>query len=630
MSKKINLGKAFGDGIEKNKKGLGLFSSKRLDETTFGDVLIGVSHEVRDFILVSNTRVMLLSAFFAVTILFLLGRLVYVQLIAGNQFLTRSYYNSIRLEVVHPQRGVIYDRDGIVLARSKPSFRVAVDAGKIRKLSSSSVDYDEKQLDLLSSILKIPKTEIKNRIKDSSFPSTVTKVDKETTFSLHLHESELPAVSIEVSPVRDYSFGEAFGLILGYTGEVSGEDIKNSNNFYTPGDYIGKTGIEASFDYKLRGSAGKELVRVSSKGEKSEFSQKIAPVDGVSITLSLSSRLQKTLFDSIKAITVKYKAKGASAVAIDPRNGQILALASYPSYDNNLFAQGITTEQLDKLVNDKSLPMVNRAISGQYPPASTFKIITAAAALSDNIIDPAKELPAPASIQLGGITFRDWKDHGRANMIKAIAQSSDTYFYQIGGGYQDQKGVGPERIAYWARRFGLGDKTNIDLTGEEAGFIPTPEWKKGQYGENWYTGNTYNMSIGQGDVVSTPIQIAQFTSIIANGGKIFKPSLLKDDTSKLISENILSPEVIGTIKDGMKGAVEPGGTAWPLRDFRIKTGAKTGTSENQNDPHAIMTAFAPLDNPEIVVTVLVENGGQGSDVAGPAVRAAFEEWFKGR
>lgn len=622
MADKINLGKTFGDNISSSKGSLFNRFGKKGVEFNFQDILIGVSTDFRDLIQLSALRYFLVKAVLIGLFIVLVSRLIYVQVVSGSGFLAKSFYNSIRLEVIHPQRGVIYDRHGVVLARSQPSFRVAVDP---QKLSG-----DDRQIGLLSDIAKIDKNQIYSKLDISKTSITLGNADNDIALQLRLNESKLPAVSVEISPIRDYPFGEAFAPLLGYAGEVSEDEIKNSNNQFSLGDAIGKVGVELSLDDQLRGQSGRELVRVDSKGEKSDFTNRLEPIHGKDVILSFDSLLQRKLYEALKGQAEKYKAKGAAAVAVNPKNGEVLALVSYPAYDNNLFAKGLTTKDYERLTKDPRLPMTNRAISGQYPPASTFKIITAAAALGEKVIDTDKKLTAPDSIELGGTTFRDWKFHGEVNLIRALAQSSDTYFYQIGGGYGSQAGVGPHKLADWSKKFGLGQKTGIDLVGEEAGFVPTPEWKKGQYGEDWYTGNTFNMAIGQGDVLATPLQIAQFTTAIANGGYLYEPQLLKDAKPKLIRSNFVSPEIVGPIKQGMKEAVEPGGTAWPLRDFRIKSAAKTGTAEAQGDPHAIMTAFAPLDSPEIVLTVFVENGGQGSDVAGPVVRAGLEEWFKGR
>jgi penicillin-binding protein 2 len=321
-------------------------------------------------------------------------------------------------------------------------------------------------------------------------------------------------------------------------------------------------------------------------------------------------------------------------VVQDVKNGEILALVSWPSFDPTPFATGISESEYQKLLTDPRRPLFNRAISASFPPGSTFKLVTATAALEEKVITPSTLIDDKGFIAVGSFIFKGWAPEGLGlvNLETAIAKSSDIYFYTVGGGYGSQRGVGVEKLADWARRLGLGAETGIDLVGEVSGLVPDEEWKLAARGEPWYIGNTYHMSIGQGDVLVTPLQLNNLVVAIANGGTLFKPFLVKDVPPEILRADVASAETLDLVRQGMRAAASPGGTAYPVYDFKVAVAGKTGTSETggKEKTHAWFTCFAPFESPEIAVTVFLEEGGEGSHDTAPVARQILENYFKGR
>lgn len=579
---------------------------------------------------ISIWRILLFQVLTIGVFMTLLIRLISLQVISGSKFLSASYANQIKVEINRSARGIIYDRNGKVLSQSSPGFRVAI--------SPSSANREElnKSVDTLASILKLDPVEIHKKLEGQKFFPSVTVeggIERSQVLEIETRSKEMPGVFTEVSPIRSYSEPEVFAHLLGFTGEITKEELGREDFVgFKAGDRIGKAGVEEAYEAYLHGQDGQELIAVNANGRREKLFGIVPSKSGESLTLSIDSGLQRVLYQEMEKKMAEVGSTGGSAVALDPNNGEVLALVSLPSFDNNLFSRGIREAEYQKITRDLRRPLFNRAISALYSPASTFKIINAVAALSEKVITSETKLEAPSSIDLGGgAIFKDWKDHGTINVVRALAQSSDSFFYKVGGGYGDQRGVGPERLASWARSFGLGHETGVGLKNEARGLVPDPIWKKENRGEDWYLGNTYNISIGQGDMLVTPLQLANATSAIANGGNLYKPRLIKGESGKVIRENFVSKMVLETVKQGLKEATQPGGTAWPLRDFKISTAGKTGTGEvssKEAKPYGWYTAFAPFEKPNIVVTVVLENSGEGSNVAAPVVKKAFEYWFR--
>lgn len=451
---------------------------------------------------------------------------------------------------------------------------------------------------------------------------------------------------------RIYPEGDVFGHVLGYRQLASKEEIKNDvcENSIGLNDKVGKMGVEKFFDCQLRGKKGKKLIETNALGKEIKTINIIPPVPGVDIKLSLDAELQ------IKTAEL-FKNKKGAVIASIPQTGEILILFSSPTFNPQFFEEN-NIDVIQSYFNDKDKPLFNRAIKGIYPPGSVIKPIIAAAALQEKIIDNNFRIEDTGFIKAGPLTFGNWyflqygKTDGMVDVVKAIKRSNDIFFYRLG------EKMGEEKIKTWLEKFGFGKKTNLGLE-EEEGLIPSSFWKKETLKENWYLGDTYNLSIGQGYLLVTPIQINQATAFFANGGFLCQPQLTKQNIKTLHGESSLpnclqlplDKKNINLIKEGMKQACTPGGTGWPLFNFKIKnqkinvnnkedyeeeeiqTGCKTGTAESQDKdkkPHAWFTVFAPFEKPEIVITVLVEHGGQGSDVAAPIAKEILKVYFERR
>lgn len=447
---------------------------------------------------------------------------------------------------------------------------------------------------------------------------------------------------------RIYTEGESLAHLLGYRQIADKNDIKNDlcQEKLFLNDKVGKMGIEKIFDCDLRGKKGKKIVEVDAYEKVLHTLNIIPPVEGRSLKLSIDMELQKKAYSLIK------EKKGA-IVASKPQTGEILILVSSPSFNPQDFEdnhQSIIKEYFE----DKNQPLFNRATKGLYPPGSTIKPMLAAAFLEEKIIDEKFQIEDPGIIKAGPSTFGNWyfleygKTEGMVDVIKAIYRSNDIFFYQVGAK------MGEEKIKFWLEKFGFGKKTKIGFE-EEEGLIPSPFWKKETLKENWYLGDTYNLSIGQGYFLATPLQVNLATAVFANGGYWCQPQLLKIETGNFIFPKCfligLSKKTLEIVKEGMKKACSPGGTGWPLFKFKVKgqklkigneekfkedeiqTGCKTGTAESfdkTKKPHAWFTVFAPFEKPEIVLTVLVEHGGQGADNAGPIAKEILKAYFERR
>lgn len=589
----------------------------------------GEVEEVLEKTGISKPRLIAFVILVFVVFMITLGRLVSLQVISGSKYLSASFTNQLRIEVTRAARGVIYDRNNKILASSIPGFRLGIDTSN---LSDSDV---EKSVEVLSKLLKEDKADIEKIISERSVSPTVNiaDIDHDLAINIESRSNEIPGVFVEVNPIRFYQDPKVFAHLLGYTGEVTKEELETDKyRNFKPGDRIGKVGVEELYESLLHGSDGQDLVSVEASGKKTKLFGVVPPKNGENLTLSIDYGLQKVLYEELEKTMKDLSSTGAAAVAIDPRTGELLALVSLPSFDNNLFAQGIKQKEYTRLISSKDNPLLNRGVSSAYPPASTFKIVNATAGLSEKVIEPDTKLEAPSAIDLGGgAVFKDWKDHGVINVMRALAESSDTFFYKVGGGHGSQLGLGPERLAKWARLFGFGRPTGIGLKNEVSGLVPDPQWKKDTLGEDWYLGNTYNFSIGQGDMLTTPIQLANATASVAGGGKLFSPTLIKGAKAEIIREGFVSSKVLQVVKEGMKEATLAGGTAWPLRGFKVQTAAKTGTGEatgKETKPYGWFTSFAPFDDPNIAISVVIENAGEGSNTAGPVVKKAYDYWFR--
>ena len=591
-------------------------------------------------------KIRIVIVLFLVAISFLVMRLGYLQIIKGAEFKKKSENNSIRYRNIKPLRGLIMDRNGNVLVDNRPSFDVLYMPNR-NKANEQSVEklkelYQSKSMDFSydQSLLKNTK------------PYMPVKLDKNVSMEkvalVETNALNLPGIYVDVSPVRLYLDGEILAPVIGYTGEISKEEIEKSDSKYAYGDVSGKHGLERFFDSYISGRRGAELVEVNVYGKEIKNLGRNDPLSGYNMVLTIDADLQKAAWQAIEG-------KAGSVVVLDPRDGEVLAMVSSPSFDPNLFNEGISDDQWSQLQNNPFAPLSNKAISGQYPPGSTYKLIIAAAALEEGIITPDTKIFCNGSFTLGNRTYRCWKKggHGWVNLHQAIVGSCDVYFYTVG------KMLGVDKIAEYAKRFGLGELAGIDLPNEKKGLVPTKEWKLKRKKEVWQMGETISISIGQGFDLVTTLQLANAFGSFANGGTVWKPYLVKHIQSmdgkmykKFFPEKKgelkLSAKTMEILNDALRGVVnEPGGTGQNAKLPGIEVSGKTGTSQVLGLPedekarrmrritsfhkdHALFACFAPSKNPEIVVAVILENAGGGGAVAAPVARRILTAYFEGK
>ena len=574
----------------------------------------------------------------------LLIRLWFLQVIKGGELKQRSEVNSVRFRKITPLRGLIMDRKRNLLVDNLPSFDVVYMPGKAK-------DYEQ----LIEKLKILYKRKSLQFVLDQHFPKIVKpylpiKLEKnvgmEKVALVETNSMDLPGVYIDVSPVRLYFNGEMMAPIIGYTGEISKEELEEGDEEFTYGDVLGKHGVEKTLDSYIRGRNGAELVEVNVYDKEMKNLGRIEPVPGYNAVLTIDADLQKAAWQ-------EFKGKAGAAVALDPRDGSVLAMVSSPSFDPHLFNSGISYDQWDKLQNSPLAPMSNRAISGQYPPGSTYKLIVAAAALEEGIITPNTKFFCNGSFKMGNKTFRCWhkNGHGSISLHRAIVESCDVYFYNVG------KLLGADKIAKYAKLFGLGDASGIDLPNEKNGIVPTQQWKLARMKEPWQPGETISIAIGQGYDLVTPLQLVNAYSAFANGGTLWRPRLIKRIESidgKTYKEFppvktgdlTLSKKTFDILSQALWGVVnEQGGTGGAARILNADVCGKTGTAQVISLPenergrrqrkmsvflkdHALFVCYAPLKNPEIAVAVIVENAGHGGSVAAPIARKILEAYFE--
>ena len=571
---------------------------------------------------------------FSITVILavLLAKSFHLQVIKGNYWQGLADENKIRSYPIRPLRGVIYDKNKIPLAINVPKLDLVLIPADLSKREN----YNQ-IIEKMAQTLEKPKDEIDAKIKESVAINYPIIIDEDITADkallLESQFSDIPEITIKKNSRRYYNNGPIFSHILGYLGKVNKEEIVQKKYFID--DYIGRDGIENIYENQLKGTYGETLMEVNNLGEEQKTLATKESISGNDITLSVDAELQKEIYNIVKSNLNNLGLSKAVAVAVNPQNGKILALLSFPSFDNNEFIRGLSQEFFEKILENKNEPLFNRAISGNYPPGSTIKPLIALAALQEGIINSFKKINCPGHISVTDKynpnifwTFNDWKAHGSVEMIKAIAESCDVYFYTLGGGYEDIDGLGIEKIGKYLKLFGWGSSLGIDLPNEKSGFIPSPSWKEEAKKEKWYIGDTYNVSIGQGDILTSPLQVTMAISAVANGGKLYQPELINDQEPKIINQEFIKKEFLEIVRKGMREAVISG-SARLLADLPINVAGKTGTAQvsKTKNPHSWFTAFAPYENPQIVLTILIENGGEGSSTAVPIAKEILNWYF---
>jgi len=566
----------------------------------------------------------------------LIGRAVWMQILHGAAYQQLAEGNRLRSVLTWPRRGLVYDRQKNILADNIPRFQVTLTPRDLRQSN------DEWQLEIgeAARLLGLTINDFESYrpfAQAASRDDTVLVVDslpyrQAMVFAVAL--PHLPGFRLEVRPRRRYPFsGELPSLahVIGYVGHLSPEEFDQQKSFgYRQVDEIGKSGVERSYEAALRGQVGEQVNEVDARGRSTALVRDEPPTNGRDLALTLDVDLQRA---SEQALTAEMRQAGVhrgAVVALDPRDGSILALVSLPTFDNNIFSGSVSSTLYQALLDNPDQPLFPRAWAGTYPSGSTVKVVISLAALMEKIITPETTVVSVGGLQIGPSFFPDWKagGHGVTDVRKALAWSVNTFFYTIGGGYESFIGLGPDRLADWMRRFGLGQKTGLDLPAEATGFVPTREWKQATKGEHWFVGDTYNLAIGQGDLLVTPMQVAAYTAAIANGGRPIKPHVVFTAAEPSNATLLADPSAIKVVQEGMRDAVRYG-SARALGDLSFSVAGKTGTAQwNSNKKnHAWFTSFAPYDHPEVVVSVLLEEGGEGSSTAVPVAREVLQAWW---
>jgi len=590
-------------------------------------------------IMESKSRVLLLSFIVGAAFLLLILRLWHLQILNQEDYRSMSENNRLRFVPVAASRGAIMDRNGKVLVSNRPSFSLAVIPQEVKD--------KEALLTQLSSLLRLDRTEMSERWEKGKgrakyYPIVLaSNITRDQVEIVEENRLMLPGVEVEMKPVREYSSGVLAAHLLGYIGEISENEL-NAKGFeqYNSGDYIGKIGIERALDNELHGGDGGRQLEVDARGRVLRTISETYPTVGNSVVLTIDAAVQKQA-------ELAFGEQAGAAVALDVNSGEILAFVSKPGFDPALFSGKLAADKWKEYLGDKRHPLENKALTGQYPPGSTFKIITALAGLHEKKINDSTSITCTGSYNLGTSTFKCWNKHGHGvtSLKKSLRESCDVYYYQLG------EKLGVDKIASAANAFKLGTPMGIGLQNEKAGLIPTAEWKQKRFGKRWYQGETLSVAIGQGYVLMTPIQMASMIATVANEGTVFRPHLVKrivDADGKQLTE--MRPEVIGTagfskesyrlVKQGLFAVVnESGGTGGMARMYDVRVAGKTGTSQvvkmrdsNRGTPyqfrdHALFVAFAPYDKPEIAVAVVVEHGEHGGSAAAPIVARILRTYF---
>lgn len=577
-------------------------------------------------------------------------RLFELQVKAYNRYNNLANGNRIRETVSFAPRGNIYDRKGQLIASNDIAFQLSVTP----YLTSKDEGQRELIYSQIASILKLNQQSIKAKAESFGleYPLPITvqnniKYDQALNLSQFL--PRLEGFNLSEVPIRSYVSDSGMAHIIGYIGAVSKDDLVNDEeNNLLPIDIIGKSGIEKQYDNILRGYNGLDRTEVDTLGQPVRVLAKRLPKTGKDITLTIDLELQRRLAKELEFQMKKANVSKASAIAMDPNNGEVMAMVSIPYYDNNLFAQGITTVDFDRLVNDPNQPLINKVISAGYTTGSTIKPMVASAALEEKVITPETIIVDSGAIAVTSqyqpgvqFVFHGWRPGGLGpmNIRSAIAWSSNIYFYTVGGGHGSIDGLGVNRLTKYYRMFGLGEYSEIDLPNEINGLVPDIVWKKENKNEDWYVGDSYNISIGQGDLIVSPLQLTLGNMSIANGGYLMKPQLLlKIGDQNIESRNVkreitVSKNNLQIVREGMRQVITNGTTCECIfNKVPVKVAGKSGTAETNTPdgkrPHAWFTAYAPFDNPQIMITAMLEEGSGGSLYAAPAIAGAFETFFK--
>jgi penicillin-binding protein 2 len=574
-------------------------------------------------------RVLFLAGVAAFAFVGLLGQLWYLQVLEGGKLQEMSERNRIRVRPVAAPRGILFDRNGLALVDNRPAFTLS--------LIPREIDDRDTVMARLSVLLKIPLRELEDALErvppDSFRPVRVRRgLTLEEVTKVEERKLELPGVMVEVEPERVYPTSTFAAHLLGYVREVSDDQMKQGR--YRRGDMIGQSGLERLLDEHLRGRDGGERIEVDALGRPVQVMRREEPDPGAQVITTVDRRIQEAAERAMAG-------RSGAVIVMDPRNGDVLAMTSSPAFELDRLTGNLDKDEWLKVIRDPLTPLMNRALQSQYAPGSVFKIVVAAAGLQEGTLTPMDRTYCNGEFHLGNWTFKDWKEggHGHVDTRTALIHSCNIFFYQAG------LKVGPAAIARYAEAFGLGSPSGIDLGGEKAGLVPFLDGRRRIDGRKWQAGDTVNMSIGQGQVLVTPMQIARMMSAVANGGVLWRPRLVQrvervdgslaySSSSKMTGRVDLSPIVWAFLRQALAGVVNEGGTGGAARIPGVEIAGKTGTAQSvsksdsaKGQDHAWFASFAPAQDPEVVVVVLVERGGKGGQVAAPIARQIYQAIF---
>jgi len=582
----------------------------------------------------SRRRFITAGVFAFVCFSFLIGRAAWMQIHEQPMYQSMAEANRLRSAPVWPRRGIVRDRTGQILADNVSRFQVTLTPRDLPDPSDGlDLEIGEVARLLGLSVADLaPAVNASGTARDESV-LIADRIPYEQAMAIAVAMPHLPGFRLDVRPERRYPMSTeipSLSHILGYVGKISDDEYQTRKDAgYEHADEIGKTGIERSYETRLRGTIGEQTTEVDAHGRIKGFAGEKPAVDGEDIQLTIDANLQRAAEQALRDGMKAAKVDRGAVVVLNPQNGEILASVSLPAYDDNAFSGGVSSTVYQAIMEDENQPLFARAWSGAYPSGSTVKIVISVGALMEHVIEPATTILSTGGLRVGSWFFPDWKagGHGLVNVRSALAWSVNTFFYTVGGGYESFVGLGAERLSSWLKRFGLGSKTGLDVPSESAGFVPTPAWRE-QRNQHWYVGDTYNLSIGQGDLLVTPMQVATYTAEIANGGLRVTPHFVNSPQNTTTTERIADADMVQVVRQGMRDGVTYGSSR-ALAGLPFTVAGKTGTAQWRADKptHAWHTCFAPYENPEIVVTVLLEEGGEGSTTAIPVSKKILEAWW---
>lgn len=586
-------------------------------------------------------------------VLIVFGRVAYLSIFNGGYYAARAEGNAAQVQATPAPRGIIYDSEGDPLVENKAVFLALLNA----HIFLSQPDLQTSTLAAAQTILGIPSSTLWDELNQSEaqdFATPVVLVDNLDQAQLvNLQALALPTLTIQSDFERTYPNGPIFSSVVGYTGRVTASDLKNDPAL-AASDVVGKTGIEEYYNSTLQGVPGINIQFTNAQGNVLQSKQQTTATLGSPVHLTIDGGLQTDLYDSIQNELAVLGRQVGVGLIINPQTGAVLSLVNLPGFDNNAFsAPASNTAEIENYLTSPEEPLFNRVVSGNYQPGSTIKPLVGIAALKEGVITPDRELFSPGYLMVPNpynpsapTKYLDWESHDYINLASALAQSSDVYFYIVGGGSPEYttpplnnavdygiSGLGPDKLFDWWQTFGLGKPTGIDLPGEADGFLPTPAWWSTVSKRPWSLGDTYNVSIGQGSLAVTPVQLLSYIDAIANGGKIYKP-FLNASSTPVVSEDLtyLLPQIQQVQQGMLETVADPRGTAYTMDDLPAQACAKTGSAQVQNnqEENALFVGYFPCTNPQIALLLLIENSKQGSLNAVPIAKNVFEWYYNNR